>query len=596
MYRDTTLYIVFAFYRSTFHTCDDSCNLCLSCAYHPEALGAGQRKAIYCQKIVNGRFVYVTIKADDHLTLCEVEVYRGNLENLARGRPTKQSSTSKNGNSSRAVDGNADSQYSGLSCTHTKMEVGAWWRVDLGHEKNVGKIIVVNRADCCAERLQNFEVRVGNVDSPKANAICHYRYLAPISGEKTKLYCSRPTQGRYVYVRLRDMEHLTLCEVEVYALKTGEKVDGGFSQWSPFSACNVSCGGGIHFRTRTCSNPYPANSGAACAGDRRMEASCNTHKCPIDGGLSLWSSWGQCLTRCGSGIQYRRRQCNNPSPQHGGKPCTGPLEESRACSAQPCPVDGGYGPWTPYTACSVTCGLGLQVRYRRCDNPYPAHGGRSCIRLGPWFEIRHCLERRCPHPVSPLFRRRVCQHSTMYIACPFGSHIRISNAMYGRRSRKHCRRGWWTTIRNTRCAARKSRAIVSHLCNDHRTCHIPAKNWLFGNPCHYTYKYLEVKYRCFGHSAQSFHATVCEGGRKKIFCSFGRRIKITYAMYGRMNSSTCPAFIHRTRNACVAGSSLMATKFMCDGKKSCNLIASNAAYEDPCIFVYKYLEVRYQCA
>ena len=51
------------------------------------------------------------------------------------------------------------------------MEVGAWWRVDLGHEKNVGKIIVVNRADCCAERLQNFEVRVGNVDSPKANAM-----------------------------------------------------------------------------------------------------------------------------------------------------------------------------------------------------------------------------------------------------------------------------------------------------------------------------------------------------------------------------------------------------------------------------------------
>ena len=63
-------------------------------------------------------------------------------------------------------------------------------------------------------------------------------------------------------------------------LSMAVSVDGGFSQWSPFSACNVSCGGGVHFRTRTCSNPFPANGGAACAGDRRMEASCNTHKCP----------------------------------------------------------------------------------------------------------------------------------------------------------------------------------------------------------------------------------------------------------------------------------------------------------------------------
>ena len=50
-----------------------------SCAYHSGALGAGQRKAFYCTKIVNGRFVYVMIKADDYLTLCQVEVYRGNL-------------------------------------------------------------------------------------------------------------------------------------------------------------------------------------------------------------------------------------------------------------------------------------------------------------------------------------------------------------------------------------------------------------------------------------------------------------------------------------------------------------------------------------
>ena len=93
------------------------------------------------------------------------------IENLARGRPTNQSSTYSSAPSSRAVDGNKDASFSGLSCTHTNRELGAWWRVDLEREENVGKVIIVNRADCCAERLQKLEIRVGNNDSPTANSM-----------------------------------------------------------------------------------------------------------------------------------------------------------------------------------------------------------------------------------------------------------------------------------------------------------------------------------------------------------------------------------------------------------------------------------------
>ena len=69
------------------------------------------------------------------------------------------------------MDGNINGWYWGKSCTHTDRELGAWWRVDLGDEEIVGKIAIVNRADCFAERLRKFEIRVGNTDSAIANTV-----------------------------------------------------------------------------------------------------------------------------------------------------------------------------------------------------------------------------------------------------------------------------------------------------------------------------------------------------------------------------------------------------------------------------------------
>ena len=43
----------------------------------------------------------------------------------------------------------------------------------------------------------------------------------------------------------------------------------------------------------------------------------------VDGGWSDWSQWSHC-TRNINGIQVRIRQCVNPNPQSGRKPCPGP--------------------------------------------------------------------------------------------------------------------------------------------------------------------------------------------------------------------------------------------------------------------------------
>ncbi|GLV41283.1 ADAM metallopeptidase with thrombospondin type 1 motif B [Carabus blaptoides fortunei] len=61
-----------------------------------------------------------------------------------------------------------------------------------------------------------------------------------------------------------------------------------------------------------------------------------THN-PQDGGWSEWSAWTPCSRTCAFGVQFRSRQCNNPSPAYGGKLCKGSREEFSICSKDPCP-------------------------------------------------------------------------------------------------------------------------------------------------------------------------------------------------------------------------------------------------------------------
>ncbi|NWU92160.1 CO8A protein, partial [Upupa epops] len=46
-----------------------------------------------------------------------------------------------------------------------------------------------------------------------------------------------------------------------------------------------------------------------------------------DGRWSCWSQWSPCQ----SGTMQRSRHCNNPAPQHSGKPCAGRNVQSKAC-------------------------------------------------------------------------------------------------------------------------------------------------------------------------------------------------------------------------------------------------------------------------
>ncbi|CAH1773844.1 unnamed protein product [Owenia fusiformis] len=165
-------------------------------------------------------------------------------------------------------------------------------------------------------------------------------------------------------------------------------VDGVFSNWTEWNQCNVTCGGGTQLRTRVCVGPF--YGGADCLGPREERQDCNTHFCPVDGVYSTWSTWGECDVSCGGGDHYRTRDCTGP--YYGGLNCSGAPIEQQPCNTHHCPVDGVYSTWTVWGECSVTCGGGNHSRDRQCIGPF--YGGLDCQE--PLNQTQDCNTQFCP--------------------------------------------------------------------------------------------------------------------------------------------------------------------------------------------------------
>ncbi|XP_071092832.1 uncharacterized protein [Haliotis cracherodii] len=139
-------------------------------------------------------------------------------DNIALGKATTQSSTWRNFVPGLGVDGNTGQDLFRDNCTHTvdTGEFQPWWRVDLGADYAVDSLTITNRVDCCANRLGNFNVSVGQL----AGGVVHYQlcyFHHGHYGTTTKsIVCDSRPVGRYLKIQLTAFERLTLCEVAVY--------------------------------------------------------------------------------------------------------------------------------------------------------------------------------------------------------------------------------------------------------------------------------------------------------------------------------------------------------------------------------------------
>ena len=147
--------------------------------------------------------------------------------------------------------------------------------------------------------------------------------------------------------------------------------------WGEWGACSAPCGYAIKMRFRE--NDPAVGNGLPCFGDAREIAFCPQPDCPEDGYYTNWGDWSPCDRMCGGGTQSRTRRC--VEPRNGGKPCEGPDTEFRTCNTDVCPVDGGWSDWSAYGDCESTDGTLMgwkRFSYRECNNPAPVGIGQPC--------------------------------------------------------------------------------------------------------------------------------------------------------------------------------------------------------------------------
>ncbi|XP_061660878.1 semaphorin-5A isoform X1 [Syngnathoides biaculeatus] len=164
-------------------------------------------------------------------------------------------------------------------------------------------------------------------------------------------------------------------------------VDGGFGAWSGWSTCSHNDGGSAGSclcRIRACDSPAPQCGGQKCHGISAEVANCSRN-----GAWTPWTSWSPCSTSCGIGFQVRQRSCSNPTPRHGGRVCVGQNREERYCNEHlPCPPHVYWSAWSAWERCNVPCGGGIQSRRRTCEN------GNECPGCGQ--EFQSCNSQPCP--------------------------------------------------------------------------------------------------------------------------------------------------------------------------------------------------------
>ena len=144
--------------------------------------------------------------------------------------------------------------------------------------------------------------------------------------------------------------------------------------WTAWSECSVSCNGGKRERSRECGISISNISTNAltlrdydnpCQEPLSEVSTCNSKKCPE---FEDWSEWSSCSDTCGGGFRKKTRRCvealdngRRSRSLFDDNPCKGPLEVIEECNQQTCPE---WTDWSDWTECSKTCGGGQRRKFR----------------------------------------------------------------------------------------------------------------------------------------------------------------------------------------------------------------------------------------
>lgn len=156
-------------------------------------------------------------------------------------------------------------------------------------------------------------------------------------------------QGDFQFHFFRRLQ--TLLEKSPFASE--EKLDCSYT-WNEWSSCSTSCGWGSRSQSPVITREA-SNGGMPCP--LQKEQPCFLEQCPVDCSFTL-EPWTECSATCGGGIQTQAASIL-VSASDGGKAC--PEQVSRECNIVQC-AHGCSTVWSPWSACSTSCGDGTRSR------------------------------------------------------------------------------------------------------------------------------------------------------------------------------------------------------------------------------------------
>lgn len=169
-------------------------------------LKTSKEPATYLSAQDNGIMTQSSSQDNKSLIVITDKYGQGAVVNWARRGTSTQSSNYGNFGANNAIDSN------NMTFNHTQSEDNAWWQVTLPRDIYITKINILNRQDCCKDRLSNFDVII--LDHNNNTVVSKYYEVAG-----NGITWSNINQiGRMVKVQLRKRNFLHMAEVSVYGV------------------------------------------------------------------------------------------------------------------------------------------------------------------------------------------------------------------------------------------------------------------------------------------------------------------------------------------------------------------------------------------
>ena len=188
-----------------------------------------------------GRYVRVQLSGNGILHMAEVEIQGCNEEgnqgpcqgnssiNLALNQTSTQSSTYGNGSAQLANDGDeAGSSPWTADLQHTQNELQPWWEVDLGNNRPLEQIRIVNRIGGGLDRLRDFYILISatpfaadaSLNDHLSNGDIAQVFFPGIASQEELIPLN--SEGQFVRIQLSGAGILHMAEVELLGCPSTE--------------------------------------------------------------------------------------------------------------------------------------------------------------------------------------------------------------------------------------------------------------------------------------------------------------------------------------------------------------------------------------